>query len=272
MDIKKLAIRTVSGVIYAGIIVVCIFLGIDAIIALGVLFGTLAVIEFSKISGLLNRTNIPILLLDIAGIISLCFGIYGFPIIIWIAIIIARFIEQLYIQSDDSVKSLTTSMMSQIYIGIPMGCMVAIADIFNNPMLLLALFIFIWVNDTGAFITGSLIGKHRLFERISPKKSWEGFFGGLLFNIGLAILFNYTCSAFFGFPAKIMLWITFAIIVTLFSTWGDLVESLIKRNLHIKDSGNLIPGHGGILDRIDSLLLVAPAVLIYLIILDVYFL
>lgn len=117
------------------------------------------------------------------------------------------------------------------------------------PMILLAMFFFIWINDTGAFLVGSMAGRHRLFERISPKKSWEGFFGGLFFCIGFAFLCRYCLDGLFNLEhvgADIGFWLGMAITVSVFGTWGDLVESLIKRGLHIKDSGNLIPGHGGI--------------------------
>ena len=263
MDIKKLAIRTISGIIYITIIVGSIILGINTIIVLGAILGILAVIEFRKNIDGITMYSVPTLLLDIAGVVTLCLGFYGYPLMIWALIILARFIEELYLSSNNSIKSLSISILTQVYIGLPLGFMVAIAEFFN-PMLLLAVFIFIWINDTGAFLIGSLCGKHRLFERISPKKSWEGFFGGMFFNVGFAILAYCTCSSFFGLPESLLLWLSLSVIVTIFSTWGDLVESMIKRNLGIKDSGNLIPGHGGILDRIDSLLFVAPSVFIFL--------
>lgn len=267
---KNLIQRTVFGLIYCAIIIFCICFGEDTIILLASLFAVLGVIEFSKICGELTIQRIPTLLLDIAGCICLCFGIYLFPIALWIGVMIARFVEELYLKADNPVRALSVSMMSQIYIGVPLACMVGIGTLFPSPMILLAIFFFIWINDTGAFAVGSLIGRNRLFERISPKKSWEGFFGGLIFNIAFALLFCYKFSDFFGMPVNPWIWTGIAMTVTIFGTWGDLVESIMKRTLHIKDSGHLIPGHGGILDRIDSLLLVAPAVLLYLIIINFY--
>lgn len=264
MDSKKLLVRSISGLVYAALIVVCILMGIDSVICLAGMFAVLATVEFAKICGEIERRNIPILILDMAGCITLCISCYFYPLLIWLAILIARMIEELYINSSHPLKNLAHSMMTQLYIGVPLGCMVAIADYFNSPNILLAVFFFIWINDTGAFLVGSTIGKHRLFERISPKKSWEGFFGGWIFNLITAALFCQFCADFFGLPAKLCLWLGLASIVTIFGTWGDLIESMLKRNLHIKDSGNIIPGHGGILDRIDSLLLVAPAVFLFL--------
>jgi phosphatidate cytidylyltransferase len=108
-----------------------------------------------------------------------------------------------------------------------------------------------------------LLGRHRLFERISPKKSWEGVIGGLLTCIAGAYVTNAWFNELFQVP-NIATWVGLSVVVAVFATFGDLVESLIKRTVGVKDSGHILPGHGGILDRIDSLLLVAPAVLIYL--------
>ena len=138
--------------------------------------------------------------------------------------------------------------------------------VFNNdgnvsytPVLLLSFFALIWIYDTGAYLFGVTFGKHRLFERISPKKSWEGAIGGAIFAILASLLINHLFPGYL----TVLQWIGFAFIVVVFGTWGDLVESMIKRSLNVKDSGNLIPGHGGILDRIDSSLLAGPAVVIY---------
>ncbi len=266
MDLKKLLTRTVSGLIYCVIIVGCILLGSTGVLVLGGVLSAIACIEFSRISHEFTIRTIPVIILDIAGCLFLCLGYLGFTIIIWVAIMLARFIEQLYIKSEYPLKDLAHSMMSQIYIGVPMGIMAAIA-VLLDPMIVLAIFIFIWINDTGAFLVGSLMGRHKLFERVSPKKTWEGFIGGLVFCIGFSILFYYTANRFFGMEsslhANLGIWLGLATVVSIFGTWGDLVESMIKRTLHIKDSGNIIPGHGGILDRIDSLLLALPACAIY---------
>ena len=129
--------------------------------------------------------------------------------------------------------------------------------------LLLGLFIFIWLYDTGAYCVGMLLGRHRLFERISPKKSWEGVIGGVMLCVAGAYATYYWFDEFFQVP-DLTTWVGMSVVVAVFATFGDLVESLIKRTVGVKDSGNILPGHGGILDRIDSLLLVVPAVFIYL--------
>ena len=124
----------------------------------------------------------------------------------------------------------------------------------------------IWMNDTGAFLVGCTIGKHRLFERISPKKSWEGFWGGMFFCVMTGVGYYYLISEVPATINSLPFFIILGIIVSVFATFGDLVESMFKRSVGVKDSGNLIPGHGGILDRIDSLLFVIPAVAFYLVI------
>jgi len=123
----------------------------------------------------------------------------------------------------------------------------------------ISIFILTWVNDTGAYLSGKNFGKHKLFERLSPKKTWEGSIGGLIFTIGgVLIIFHFWPS--YSQP----IWIGAAILISIFSNLGDLMESAFKRNAEVKDSGSIMPGHGGILDRFDAILLTAPVVFAYL--------
>jgi phosphatidate cytidylyltransferase len=130
-----------------------------------------------------------------------------------------------------------------------------------NPNILISIFILIWVNDTFAYLVGKSVGKHKLFERISPKKTIEGFLGGL----GFAIIASYFISKYLlMLPEKnTFIWIIIALIVGIFGTIGDLVESKFKRISEKKDSGNIMPGHGGILDRLDSVIFVAPIIFLF---------
>jgi len=128
-----------------------------------------------------------------------------------------------------------------------------------TPKLLIAVFVLIWIYDSGAYLVGVSIGKHRLFERISPKKSWEGAIGGTL----TAMLAAYFISGFIP-EIKLVHWLAISILTVVSSTFGDLTESMFKRYFGIKDSGNILPGHGGILDRFDSLFFAAPFVVTYL--------
>ena len=177
---------------------------------------------------------------------------------------------ELYLKRLNPMNNWAFSLMSQLYVALPFALLSVLAfhrntvisdssPISFNAILPLSVFIFNWSNDTGAYCTGMLFGRHRLFERISPKKSWEGSIGGGI----ISILVSLVMAHFFPF-LSVLQWIGFALVVVVFGTWGDLVESLLKRQLGIKDSGNILPGHGGMLDRFDSTLLAVPAVVLYL--------
>ncbi|MDX9933337.1 MAG: phosphatidate cytidylyltransferase, partial [Bacteroidales bacterium] len=145
--------------------------------------------------------------------------------------------------------------ISIVYLLIPFIFLIGIQNIVFNSSVswLLVLLAAIWINDSMAYITGSLIGKHKLIERISPGKTWEGFLGGLIFTIATLLIIN---QIFFDFDAISLAII--ALVIVMSGTIGDLLESKLKREAGVKDSGNIMPGHGGILDRIDSLLVAAP--------------
>lgn len=269
MKLQGIAVRALSGAIYVGIIVASIYLGDIAMYCLASIFGLLATVEFYRITHSEDRhRGLLSLFLDLGCILSLTWMTLGMPIILFMVFLLARLTSELYSGSDRPLRNLSLSLMSMLWIGLPLGLMLFIPFMRYSTLPLLVIFIMIWLNDTGAYLVGSAIGRHKLFERISPKKSWEGFFGGLAFNLIAAALFGTLCPSYFHLDLGIGFWLGLGVLVTLFSTWGDLFESLIKRNLKIKDSGNLIPGHGGILDRIDSLLFVMPACALYILIFE----
>lgn len=266
MDLRKTLIRAASGLVYCGLIIGCIYWGVTGICLLAILFSSLGIIEFANINRDISANTIPALVLDVVGAVCLCFAFLGWPLILWLGVVVCRLIIELYISTDKPLEGLSHSIFVQIYVGVPMAVMTFISAEFN-PFMLLAIFFLIWINDTGAFLIGSMMGKHKLFERISPKKTWEGFIGGFVFCIIASVLFYYFCNSFFAMNrinAHLTDWIILGALVSVFGTWGDLVESMIKRTLNVKDSGNIIPGHGGILDRIDSLLLVLPVFALFL--------
>lgn len=266
MKLKSIAVRTVSGLIYVAIMVCGICFGEFSLWMLAMLLAVLAIAELEHIANgpmLLPHRMLTVLTSFLAASVLLSWQFVKPFYLFWIPLMLVRFILEIYYNDKNPLRRVAVAAFSQIYIAVPLAVMTLIGSEFST-MPLLALLIMIWLNDTGAFLVGSACGRHRLFERISPKKSWEGFFGGLGLNIIAAILFGLFCPAFFALEMPLAAWIGLACLVTVFSTWGDLFESMVKRSLDIKDSGNLIPGHGGILDRIDSMLFVIPAAYVYL--------
>jgi phosphatidate cytidylyltransferase len=167
---------------------------------------------------------------------------------------------------DNSSKTITTTSKYLFLLGYILFPFIILTKIpFGikgyNPKILLGIFILIWTNDTFAYIVGKSIGKHKLYERISPKKTIEGFVGGLIF----AVLAAFLISKYYieGSQINLYIWIGFAVIVGFFGTIGDLVESKFKRIAGVKDSGTIMPGHGGILDRVDSVIFVSPFIFLF---------
>jgi phosphatidate cytidylyltransferase len=130
---------------------------------------------------------------------------------------------------------------------------------FYNRGLILGYFFLLWSSDSFAYVFGNLLGKTKLFERISPKKSWEGFIGGLISTVAISFLL-----AYFNPEIATIHWVVIAVLIVVCGSLGDLTESLLKRSLNVKDSGSILPGHGGMLDRFDGLLLSAPFVFAYI--------
>lgn len=266
--------RAITGVIFVAVLVVCILGGPISFTILFALISALTINEFGNIVNRMEHTrmNKPISIL--AGLfLFLCFGYIGVVpganeiFIPYLFLILYLFISELYKKQPNPLNNWAYAMMSQIYIALSFALLNVLAYHSSatesvsqyNPILPLSIFIFNWVNDTGAYCTGMLFGKHRLFERISPKKSWEGSIGGAVFSIIAAIVLAH----FFTFLST-GVWIGLGLTVVVFGTWGDLTESLMKRTLGIKDSGNILPGHGGMLDRFDSTLMAVPAAVVYL--------
>ncbi len=268
LEMKNVLLRSISGAIYVGLIVAGILIGKWAFLALSILLAALGIIELFHMHADKKSDTVQVAM-DTVGGVTLIAGMWQYIFFnsscllgAYLIYLIARMVMQLYRTGDSPMADLAYSMLAQMYIALPLALSMFIYA--YSPMLVLSMFIFIWLNDTGAFVVGCSLGKHRLFPRLSPKKSWEGFWGGLVICVIAAIAIESFCPEFFDKLNMIQV-IIFSIIVVVFSTWGDLIESMFKRNFDIKDSGKLIPGHGGILDRIDSLLLVIPATLCYLI-------
>lgn len=275
--------RLVSGTIYVALIVLVLVL--PMIWGLWVLlsfFAVAGIIEFNRLTGV-NRPYIFRIVLDCAAAVWLLYATaqYGMAISQGIGIYIPYLLYLLYVVCRSTflphqamLPSLGNSLIGQLYIAVPLALAIRltlVADPFSsmtqyNGLLLLAVFIFIWVNDTGAYLVGSRWGKRRLAPSISPKKSVEGSIGGLLLVLLSAVILRLLLLPELSWLSILLI----AAVVAIFGTIGDLFESSLKRQAGVKDSGKLIPGHGGILDRIDSLLLAVPAVYLLLAFLDLY--
>jgi len=283
---KNLITRTITGVIFVAAIVVS-FMDPIAMAALFALVTGLTIWEFT---GLVNEhveaTTINRTICTAAGV-WFFLSVFGYcceivPSAVFFAYlftIIYLFISELYLKQENPINDWAYTMLSQMYIALPFATINVLAfnatqdgNVMFNSLLPLSVFIFLWVSDTGAYCCGSLFGKHKLFPRISPGKSWEGSIGGGCFVIIAAIILWYFTKGNENpvLPsASVWAWIGLGIVVCVFGTWGDLVESLFKRTIGIKDSGNILPGHGGMLDRFDSSLMAFPAAAIYVYLLTI---
>ena len=196
----------------------------------------------------------------------------GSAFLILIPVVSAVMIIELFRKVERPFDSLAHTFFSILYTAVPFSMfpftafshtglepLIQMKGVEFSPGIPVGFFLLLWTNDTGAYLAGSLIGKHRLFERISPKKSWEGFFGGLILTLLVALLF----SGWLG-VADAGGWMIIAVIISIAGTAGDLIESMLKRSLGLKDSGTVMPGHGGFLDRFDSVVVSFPLVYLYI--------
>lgn len=193
-----------------------------------------------------------------------------------IPLLVAIFFVELYRKRESPFVNISVTILGIIYVVLPFALWVnfvcpyttfhnqAIDQLVNtflpavmyNPHILLGYFFILWTNDTGAYITGRTMGRHKLWERVSPKKTWEGFIGGIVLSIAVGYLISHYYT-----ELSPILWMTIGLLVGVFGTLGDLVESMFKRSIDVKESGGILPGHGGILDRFDGVLLSTPIIL-----------
>lgn len=180
---------------------------------------------------------------------------------------------ELYRKKANPFTNIAFTFFSIIYIAIPLSLLINITsisvegeeNIIYRPWILIAYFFMVWASDSGAYVSGRLFGRHKLFPRISPNKTWEGSIGGSLFVLGFAYLIHLLIPILNLSPDLSFLdWAIIGAIIVVMGTFGDLIESLLKRSIYIKDSGSILPGHGGILDRFDSVFMSAPFVFVYL--------
>lgn len=271
LDLKNMSVRTVSGLAYVGLLIGAIVLGPIVTAIVVSLFAFLASYEIEKNTQSKDMAEgwQTTWVIDGLSLIALIFAFTADPdysrysAIVWALFVLFRFCFQIFIPQPRPLKSISIFAFEQFYIGLPLALLVAVVAHINNYWIVVCALSMIWINDTGAYLVGSLFGRNKMYPRLSPNKSWEGFFGGLLFNIGAAFIFFYCFHLdSYQFISNVVGWIFIGICVSIFATLGDLFESLLKRSLSIKDFSRFIPGHGGVLDRIDSLLCVVPALLL----------
>jgi len=275
---KNLITRTITGVLFVAVVVTS-FLRPTAMALLFALVTGLTVWEFTGLVNNREGVSINRFISTVAGVylylamFGFCCGLTPTAVFVpYLVTIIYLLVAELYAKHADPINDWAYTMMSQLYIAMPFSLLNVLAyratpigDVYAY-LVPLSVFIFLWVNDSGAYCCGSLLGKHKLFPRISPGKSWEGSIGGGIFVV-VAAYVVWFLSEQYGvndLQMSALEWIGLGLVVVVFGTWGDLVESLFKRTLGIKDSGKILPGHGGMLDRFDSSLLAIPAAVVYL--------
>lgn len=263
--------RTVFGAIYVAIIVLACLVGVPY--CFGAIFLTLSVMSVHEFC---HITHTPLLQTICSMLLTACLFCLGWEMnamvkieptvifsLLYIIILIISIVTVLFQQETKALEVWGNLLIGQLFIAFPFFLM---NILITKPYLLLALFIVIWINDTGAYCVGSLIGKHKMIPRVSPGKTWEGLVGGIVFGMAAGYLLFADPLHWTGLNYGVWESLILSFVIVVFGTLGDLIESLIKRNLGIKDSGNVLPGHGGFLDRFDSVLLATVAMSLTLLI------
>lgn len=265
---KEFSTRAISGAIYISLLILCLYWQY-ALIVLFLGFGLICMAEFKKLIQLESKAPYFVFVIMYIGFSIWCIFSKpgsGFNEAIQILQVITIFVELLLIKdlfSEKTIPLFTTKrfILTTFYITSSFIFLILIAN--HNyeftPLLLLGAFILVWINDTGAYLIGKNFGKQKLFPRISPKKTVEGFLGGLFF----ACIASYFIAEFTE-TLDFTYWLILSIVVSVFGTIGDLIESKFKRQANVKDSGVIMPGHGGLLDRLDSIIFVAPFFYLFL--------
>ena len=273
MKLKDISTRAVAGTLYILFILLGLLGGRFSFVAI---FGTILGIGLFEFYRMMEKDTLHAIskIFNIVMGVVIFFSVFLYleeislialpiSVLLYLLILIS---SAIFIKREDILHGIIYSGFGQMYVTMPMSLLLFMSYFFPGEMggvgyhyaPVLAIFVFIWVNDTAAYFFGSLLGKRKLMEHISPKKTVEVFVAGILFTVIASLVFARFYSEY-----SVVFWIGSAVVIAIFGTMGDLFESLIKRTSTVKDSGNLIPGHGGILDRIDSLLIAIPAIYLY---------
>lgn len=275
-NMKETLVRTLSGVLYISIIIIAMFTSREWFMGL---FFVLAVITLSEYLKLVHLTSYLAYFLLAAGFYFLSYNVFD-DNAIYLLLILSGFVN-LFLLKDVLWTSKIPMFEKKKYItvifyiisGFVFLTLIPVMNIDGRfmPELIVAVFILVWSNDTFAYLIGKNFGKHKLLERISPKKTIEGFIGGMLGAllagyIIFKVLEHYSQLDALEYP--LWMWIVMALIVAIFGTIGDLIQSKFKRQAGVKDSGIIMPGHGGLYDRLDSIIYASPFVYAFLLIVD----
>ncbi len=275
---RNLIQRLITGTLFVGVLVFAIWWHAWSYAALFLIITVLGLLEFYRLIRLTGAS--PQVFTGVAAAVALYAGVYGLyeftyelqlalPLALLLMFVI--FIVELFRGSATPFQNIGTTILGVIYVALPFAFWHTAAfdmldnintgklETYYNYRYMLGFFIILWTSDSLAYVCGRLFGKHKLYERISPKKTWEGFIGGVLFTIAASWL----VGEYIG-GLKHVHWMVIGGIVAITGTLGDLVESMFKRSIGVKDSGTLLPGHGGILDRFDAVLISSPFVVMYI--------
>ena len=273
---KNLVVRTLSGLVLAAVVLGAIvwsqwsFGALLAVLLVGGMY------EFYALAG--KQGNAPQKVVGlVAGVVLFVLNFafvsddieilgdarqaFGCGLAFLLLLLPAMFICELYRSGENPASGIGTTIMGICYVALPLSLMCYIPIVGSdtwNPWIMVAYIFIIWANDVFAYLVGMSVGRHRLCERLSPKKSWEGFFGGIAGAVVMGIV------AARMLDGNMWVWAGLALVAAVSGVLGDLVESMFKRAAGVKDSGRLIPGHGGVLDRFDAMLLSAPFVFVYM--------
>lgn len=265
---NNFTLRTITGAVFVLVIIGSVLINHWIFASLFLIIAAAGFWEFSRISRILNvyPAKIPGILVSVfTYILIVAWNFMVIPdqslyFLLFIPVIIVA--VELSRKTSTSLMNAAMTLFGIVWIIVPLALLSGFFNLteehkWRETGLLLGFFLILWINDSGAYIFGSILGKHKMLERISPKKSWEGFFGGALSGLLVA----YSISASFT-EFSTLEWMLIGAAIIVFGTIGDLVESMFKRNAGMKDSGKILPGHGGILDRFDAVLIAAPVVYI----------
>ena len=274
MNIKTLLIRSLSGLVYVSLIVSAILIGgIYFMVIFGLLVG-LTLFEFHRLTGKQDSVDALQILSAIFGVILFVVAsrismFSPFFLLVFLLGFVVCCIVEFFRRTPARIDNIAYFLLGQVYIAMPICLMYEILS--YNHIILLALFVIIWASDTFAYLAGSLFGKHKLSPSISPNKSWEGVVGGLIGALLTALVFYLTVLEPMACEITVspIRWLIFAVVIVVFGTLGDLLESLLKRTVGVKDSGHIMPGHGGLLDRLDSVIFAVIPAAVYIFIMSI---